>query len=305
VNTGRYRGRFAPSPTGPLHFGSLLTAVGSFLDARAHDGEWLLRIEDLDPPREDPSATPRILATLRAHALAPDGEVLFQGTRHAAYAEAIERLERCGHAFRCSCSRTELEQGAGPHAPHCPSTGAQADRPTAVRVPARDLPAALEDLFLGHVDWSGLERGGSFVIRRRDGLVAYHLAVVVDDAFQGITHVVRGRDLLESTPCHLLLQCMLGFPSPAYGHLPLVLGADGNKLSKQNLATAVDDARAPANLLACLHALGQQEPPAALRDDCAAMLEWAAARWRRAAVPRGDLPAHAIPALRGGNGAGG
>jgi glutamyl-Q tRNA(Asp) synthetase len=284
-----YRGRFAPSPTGPLHLGSLLTAVASFLDARAHAGTWLVRIEDIDPPREQPGASDEILATLRAHALRWDEEVLFQSTRITAHTTAIDQLLHDGHAFRCTCSRAELARARGLHAAHCPITGARPDRPAAVRVHDRDLPGAGTDLLLGTVSWPAPEPEGSFVVGRRDGLIAYHLAVVVDDAWQRISHVVRGRDLLDSTPYHLLLQRLLGLESPVYGHLPLVLGTDGQKLSKQNLAPAVRDDLAPHNLLSCLRALGQPEPPSGSHDDCAELLKWAAQHWDRTRVPRNDI----------------
>jgi glutamyl-Q tRNA(Asp) synthetase len=283
-----YRGRFAPSPTGPLHLGSLLAALASFLDARAHGGVWLVRIEDIDPPREMPGADRRILDTLRAHALEWDEPVLYQSSRTAAYREAVDRLMHAGLAFACSCSRQELQVSGGAHADHCPATGATADRPTAVRVPCGRLPAVYEDLLLGPVDWSSIDRRGSFVVRRRDGLAAYHLAVVVDDAHQHISHVIRGRDLLDSTPYHLLLQDLLGLPSPHYGHAPLLLGGDGQKLSKQNLALPVDDARAADNLRLCLRALGQHAPPPGLAGACAGLLKWATRHWDLALIPVHD-----------------
>jgi glutamyl-Q tRNA(Asp) synthetase len=288
VNRPPYRGRFAPSPTGPLHAGSLLAAVASWLDARACGGTWLVRIDDIDPPREVPGADLRILATLRAHALEPDEPVLYQSTRIAAYEQAIERLLREGQGFRCSCSRQELAASGGRHAAHCPSTGATEPRAAAVRVSARRLPREGHDLLLGTVDWTALDRNDSFVVWRKDGLPAYHLAVVVDDAWQGITHVIRGRDLLASTPYHLLLQEQLGHPAPAYGHLPLLLGQDGQKLSKQNLATPVDDGRPCANLLDCLHWLGQPTPPRDRSAHCGKLLDWAAAHWDRRAIPLQD-----------------
>lgn len=278
-----YRGRFAPSPTGPLHLGSLLAALGSYLDARAHDGRWLIRIEDIDPPRESPGASRAILDSLSAHGLESDEPVLFQSSRHRDYETAVERLLAAREAFYCSCSRQELSAAGGRHAAHCPNTAERPGRPASVRY---RCPGPL----LPHTDFlvSGpapVTPEESFVIKRRDGLYAYHLAVVVDDAFQGITHVVRGRDLLESTPLHIMLQHALGLPTPHYGHLPLLLSTDGQKLSKQNLARALDDRSAINNLRLCLRALGQPDPPE-LR--CEALLRWAAAHWERARVPTRD-----------------
>lgn len=280
-----YRGRFAPSPTGPLHLGSLLAALGSYLDARAHDGTWLVRIEDIDPPREVPGACEAILRSLAAHGLESDEPVLYQSSRSSAYELAIERLLASGDAFYCSCSRQELACSGGRHAPHCPGTPARPGRPAAVRLRCgRELPRQ-QDFLLGSLDPAPGEE--SFVVKRKDGLYAYHLAVVVDDAFQRITHVVRGRDLLDSTPLHIALQQRLGLPTPRYGHLPLLLSRDGQKLSKQNLARALDDHRADDNLRLCLKALGQADPPGLSPD---AMLRWAVAHWDRGSVPRHDIP---------------
>lgn len=283
-----YRGRFAPSPTGPLHLGSLSTALASFLDARAHGGAWLLRIEDIDPPREQRGATGWILASLRAHALQWDETVLYQHDRGSAYVKVIGELLRRGVAFHCTCSRQELQRRHGSHAPACPQSRTPPAGECAIRLRAHGTPYGFHDLFLGEVELPAPEGTDDFVIRRRDGLYAYQLAVVVDDAFQGITHVVRGRDLLDSTPHQVFLRRLLGLAPVSYGHIPLLLNPDGQKLSKQNHAAPLDDARAPQNLLLCLDALGQAPPPASRRDDCAAILSWAIAHWRRDAVPARD-----------------
>jgi glutamyl-Q tRNA(Asp) synthetase len=281
-----YRGRFAPSPTGPLHLGSLLAALGSYLEARVAGGTWLVRIEDIDPPREVPGADALILQTLRSHGLVPDEAVLYQSTRHAAYAEAVSRLLASGVAFHCTCSRQDLEQRGGRHAASCPQSQAAPDEPATVRVRTHGSLECFVDLIGGEIRQRLAP--DSFVVRRRDGLYAYHLAVVVDDAFQHITHVIRGRDLLDSTPCHLLLQRLLGLPVPRYGHLPLLLNPLRQKLSKQNLATAVDNRQACANLATCLRLLGQPAPPPRCRDDQFALLEWAIARWDRNLLPQDD-----------------
>ena len=283
-----YRGRFAPSPTGPLHLGSLSTALASFLDARAHGGAWLLRIEDLDPPREQPGATARILASLRAHALHWDDAVLYQHDRAGAYEAVIAALLDSGDAFHCTCSRQDLHLGQGAHAAACPQSRTPPAGDCAIRLRARDTSYGFADLFLGEVELPSPVGTDDFVIRRRDGLYAYQLAVVIDDAFQGITHVVRGRDLLESTPHQVFLRGLLGLAPVSYGHIPLLLNAHGQKLSKQNHAPPLDDTRAPQNLLLCLEALGQAPPPPELRGDCATILAWAIAHWRRDAVPARD-----------------
>lgn len=279
-----YRGRFAPSPTGPLHLGSLLAALGSYLDARANNGRWVVRIEDIDSPRESPGATRAILDSLLAHGLESDEPVLFQSDRGAAYESALARLLASGDAFYCTCSRQELAAAGGRHARHCPGTSERPETPAAIRFRYGDSRAARYPDFL--LEASGpIAPEESFVIRRKDGLYAYHLAVVVDDAHQQITHVVRGRDLQDSTPLHIALQRRLGLPIPRYGHLPLLLSPDGQKLSKQNLARALDDRRSEENLRHCLRALGQPDPPTLSRDR---LLTWAASHWDRASIPRRD-----------------
>ena len=282
-----YCGRFAPSPTGPLHLGSLFTAVASWLSARAARGQWLLRIEDIDPPREPPSAIGRILSSLSTHGLVSDETVLLQRDRHEAYTAAVEYLLAAEHAFYCTCSRQDLAVAREQHPPQCANSRQSPGVPASIRV---HMPAdgyAFEDALLGHVDVPVTE--DSFVIRRKDGLFAYHLAVVVDDAFQHISHVVRGRDLLDSTPYHLRLQRVLGLPTPVYSHLPLLLNDQGRKLSKQNLADPLDDDMAPDNLRFCLEALGQPRAPERL-GDCASLLAWAVEHWDCSRVPRHDLP---------------
>jgi glutamyl-Q tRNA(Asp) synthetase len=248
-----YRGRFAPSPTGPLHFGSLVAALGSWLDARHHDGEWLVRIEDVDRPREVAGAAADQLRTLHAFGLQPDAEPLRQRERGALYAAALQRLEAAGDVFRCSCSRSDLAAIGGVHR-HCLQPP---QRRAAIRLRVPDVVIAFEDRCAGHVSQSLGTEVGDVVLRRADGLWAYQLAVVVDDAEQGITDVVRGADLLDSTPRQIYLQQRLALPTPRYLHLPLILDADGRKLSKRTAAVAVDaDDPLPALRLAW-RALGQ------------------------------------------------
>jgi glutamyl-Q tRNA(Asp) synthetase len=234
-------GRFAPSPTGPLHEGSLLAALGSWLFARRAGGAWRVRIEDLDPPREVAGMAKRHLADLRAFGLDPDGEVLFQSRRGDAYAAALGQLVAQGDAFECLCTRSDLAPFDGRHLRCVPHPSG--DRPAwRLRVPSRLL--AFEDRIRGHVEQDLAAESGDVVIRRADGPWAYQLAVVVDDAAQGVTEVVRGADLLDSTPRQIHLQQRLGLPTPAYAHLPLLRQADGRKLSK-SLASAPVDAADP------------------------------------------------------------
>jgi glutamyl-Q tRNA(Asp) synthetase len=245
----RYRGRFAPSPTGPLHAGSLAAALGSWLDARAHDGVWLVRIEDIDPPREVPGARDDILETLDAFGLHSDEPVMLQSGRSDAYKAALQRLLGAGLAYGCACSRSEAEQAAlaaglapGVYAGTC--RGGTAGRaPRSIRLRTPDAPAdevAFSDRAVGHFAQQLAADVGDFVLRRADGLWAYQLAVVVDDAEQGITDVVRGADLLDNTPRQIWLQHQLDLPTPRYLHLPLVTTAQGEKLSKQTGARALD-----------------------------------------------------------------
>jgi len=255
-----YRGRFAPSPTGALHFGSLVAALGSWLLARHHDGCWLVRVEDLDPPREVPGAAQRQLATLAAFGLVSDEPVVWQSGRHPLYADALSQLLADGSAFECRCSRTDLAASSGIHRrciAHDPA------RPPAVRLRVvDDTTVAFQDGLQGEVKQQVDRDVGDVVLRRADGFWAYQLAVVVDDAAQGITHVVRGADLLDSTPRQILLQRALGLPTPAYLHLPLIVDAEGHKLSKSMAALPVDDDAPLPALRAAWQLLGQ--PPTAL-----------------------------------------
>jgi glutamyl-Q tRNA(Asp) synthetase len=234
-----YRGRFAPSPTGPLHLGSLVAALGSWLRARAAGGVWLVRMEDLDPPREVPGAAADILATLAAFGLESDEPVLHQSRREGTYREAFERLHRAGHVYPCWCSRRDLEPWAGRHPAACPAP-ADPSRPPAWRLRVPDADIAFTDALYGAQHQNLRRAVGDFVIRRVEGWFAYQLAVVVDDAAQGISEVVRGADLLDSTPRQIHLQRLLGLPTPQYLHLPLVRDRQGRKLSKQDRARPVD-----------------------------------------------------------------
>lgn len=237
-----YRGRFAPSPTGALHFGSLVAAVGSWLVARHAGGAWLLRVEDIDPPREAPGAAAGILATLDAFGLHGDEPVVYQSHRQSLYEAAFERLRDEGHIFPCWCSRADLAPHGGLHRDaHCVAAP-DPSRPPAWRLRSPDEVVRWVDDLQGPQEENLREVAGDFVIRRVEGLWAYQLACVVDDADQGVTHVVRGADLLDSTARQIHLQRLLGLPTPGYLHLPLVLDAEGRKLSKSAASLPVDPA---------------------------------------------------------------
>lgn len=284
--SGTCTGRFAPSPTGPLHIGSLLCAVASFLDAKAQGGRWLVRIEDIDPPREKPGAATDILSALETHGLYWDGEVVYQSRRLALYHEALEQLARDGRAFRCTLSRAELEALGNNHpGRHCSEAHDDGGNEFAWRLDVPDEDIVFDDRIQGRCRFNLARDGGPFVIRRRDGLFAYQLAVTVDDAAQGVTDIVRGSDLLDSTPRQLLLQRHLGLPSPRHAHIPVLVDPQGNKLGKQYGAAPVTPARRMENLRRVLSALGQPDadPDA---DTPEGLLAFAARHWSIDAVPR-------------------
>lgn len=290
----RYRGRFAPSPTGPLHFGSLVAAVGSYLDARTQGGEWLLRMEDVDRPRNVPGAAEQIVNTLEAYGFAWDGPVLWQSERDAAYEAALDALRRAGLAYPCACSRKEIADSArrpavdgGLAYPGTCREGLPPGRPErAWRLRVDGSETAFVDRLQGRLAQS-LERDvGDFVLRRADGLFAYQLAVVVDDAAQGITDIVRGADLLASTPRQIWLQQCLGYPTPRYAHLPVAANAAGEKLSKQTLAPALAADCAAGELVRALCFLGQAVPAELARARPADVWAWAFEHWSFAAIPR-------------------
>ena len=257
-----YRGRFAPSPTGPLHAGSLVAALASWLDARAHGGQWLVRIEDVDGPRCPAGMDQIILGQLDALGLRPDEPPVWQSRRGVLYEAALNRLMASGHAYGCACTRAEIAAAAGPRPRHGELVYPGTCRSGTNGRPVRAWRLRVE----GRVDWHDRRLGaqsqdleaevGDFVLKRADGLWAYQLAVVVDDAAQGITDVVRGEDLADNTPRQIALQRALGLPTPRYLHTPLVLAADGHKLSKQNGAAALDLSDPAARLRAAAQSLG-------------------------------------------------
>ncbi len=286
------RGRFAPSPTGPLHFGSLVAAVGSFLDARRSGGEWLLRMEDLDRPRCRDSAADDILRTLEAFGFEWDGEVIWQSRRGSVYSDALERLRDTGRVFACACTRRELaDSGLAPdgalvYPGTCRLGLPPGKAPRADRLLVAQTRIVVEDAVQGRLVQNLAEEVGDFVLLRADGLFAYQLAVVVDDGDQGITRIVRGADLLGSTPRQILLQQLLDLPTPGYAHLPVVADAAGEKLSKQTRAAPLDPARPIPSLLSALRFLGQAPPAELAKADLTGVWRWAIEHWQLARVPR-------------------
>lgn len=280
-----YIGRFAPTPSGYLHFGSLVAALASYLDARAVGGRWLLRIEDLDPPREEPGAQAAILKALESYGFEWDGEMVRQSDRLDAYAAVIDRLFHQGLAYACTCSRKQLERYHGIYPGLCRNLGhAQEDAAIRLRVP--ELDYRFNDRVQGEYRQHLGREVGDFVIRRRDGLYAYQLAVVLDDAWQGITDIVRGADLLDSTPRQLYLQELLGLSQPRYLHVPLVTQPDGQKLGKSYRSPPLTEEQAPPLLLRALRALGQESPAELANASVAQIMKWGIAHWDAALIPR-------------------
>lgn len=270
-----YRGRFAPSPTGPLHFGSLVAAVCSWLDARAHGGEWLVRIEDADEARCRRRWGDEILRTLERLRLEWDGEVLWQSARKEAYREALERLKREGLAYPCACTRRET--AGARYSGRCRNGLPEGGKARAWRLRVEEGRVGFEDRWQGWFEQDVAREVGDFILLRADGCVSYQLAVVVDDEQQGVTHVVRGADLLDSTPRQILLAQALGCRPLVYLHHPVATDTQGRKLSKQNRAPALDAARDGENLRAALGFLGLWAPADLAPRE---LLEWARRRWR-------------------------
>ncbi len=290
----RYIGRFAPTPSGFLHFGSLVAALASWLDARAVSGRWLLRMEDTDPPREMPGARDAILQTLERYGLEWDGEVVFQSQRHDAYAAVVDRLFNMGLAYACTCSRKQLEGYNGIYPGFCRNAG-HAREGAAIRLRVPELIYRFTDRVQGEFQQHLGREVGDFVIQRRDGLYAYQLAVVLDDAWQGVTDIVRGADLLDNTPRQLYLQELLGFSQPRYLHIPLIVQPDGHKLGKSYRSPPLQAEHATPLLLRALRALGQETEPELLLATPAEVLAVARKQWKpeaiaqRTTVPEADL----------------
>jgi len=277
-----YVGRFAPSPTGPLHFGSLLAAVASYLQARTQNGQWLLRVEDIDPPREPPGSDRLILAALEQYGFEWDGPVTYQSANTSRHEELLQDLIKAGHAYPCSCSRRDLANfSQGALGTIYPGTCRAACRETDVsyRLRTTDVVVEYHDALQGLQQQRLESESGDFVIKRRDGLIAYHLAVVVDDFDQGITEIVRGIDLLETTPRHIFLQRCLDFSTPSYVHIPVVKNAAGQKLSKLTGAAAISSKRTNQTLVAALQALRQRPPESLAESALDDIWNWAMKNW--------------------------
>lgn len=263
--------------------GSLIAAIASYLEARSHSGQWLLRIEDIDPPREQRGAAELIVSALDRYGFEWDGPVLFQSLSSEVHREALQKLQSEGQTYRCTCSRRDLSDE--PHGPlgviypgTCRQAKAQGD--ASIRVKTNDEPTSFEDALQGRITQRLSSESGDFVIRRRDGLIAYHLAVVVDDAAQGVTHIVRGIDLMDSTPRQLWLQTLLGLDHPGYSHIPVLVNATGDKLSKLTGAAAISLLEPQQTLVRAL-ALLQQEPPDDLaRQPLGTIWKWARENWQ-------------------------
>ncbi len=278
-----HRGRFAPSPTGPLHFGSLLAAVASYAQAKSNQAEWLVRIEDIDPPREQPGSDQLILRALEAYGFEWDGPVTYQSTLTERHESAVAELLEAGFAYPCGCSRRDLvDVPRGPLGAIYPGTcrmGCSAPE-TAIRLRTNDAPITFTDALQGAQTQHLESESGDFIIKRRDGLIAYHLAAVVDDHDQGIGEIVRGIDLIDSTPRHVWVQRALNMPIPAYMHIPVAVNEYGQKLSKLTGAAPISEANTGATLYRALSAL-RQAPPASLDGaDPADIWHWVLPNWR-------------------------
>lgn len=293
TNPEGYRGRFAPSPTGPLHFGSIIAAVGSCLEARRSGGEWLVRMEDVDEPRCRPEAAADILRTLEAFGFEWDGTVLTQSRRKERYREALGQLTAAGLVFPCACTRRELAEASliavdgGQRYPGTCRAGLPPGRsPRAWRLRVDEHLVEFDDRIQGKITQQLAREVGDFILLRADGFFAYQLAVVVDDLDQGVTHVVRGADLLDSTPRQIRLFQHLGGGVPVFAHVPVAVNAAGEKLSKQTLAAPVQACRAAATLVAALHFLGQAAPVALVSAEPRDVWDWAFNHWDLTRVPR-------------------
>ncbi len=287
-----YTGRFAPSPTGPLHFGSLLAAMASYLDARSHQGQWLLRIEDLDIFRERPGAAENIIQILSDYGFEWDGDIVYQSTRLPAYQEIMHQLGQQQLSYPCTCTRKQLiaEVAPGPfgriYPGHCRNKTGIPDSRHAMRIKVPSQDIGFTDRTQGNYTQNLTETLGDFIILRSDGVFAYQLAVVVDDAWQNISHIVRGADLLDNTPRQLYLQQVLGYEQPEYLHIPMANNIQGQKLSKQTHAAALEAADALENLCAAMRFLGHESPAVETFANPHEFWDWAITHWNSDNIPR-------------------
>ncbi len=286
--TANYIGRFAPSPTGPLHFGSLLAALASFLDARANNGSWLVRIEDLDPPREAAGSAALILQQLRDLGLYWDGDILYQSSRLGAYEVILNQLQERRLCFPCDCTRAQIKAMGNVYDGCCRQRLSVPGNAYAIRVKvdAIDFDIAFDDRIQGHYQQNLGKKVGDFVIRRKDRLFAYQLAVVADDQRQNITHIIRGFDLIDSTPRQIYLQQVLNYSQITYGHVPVMVDKQGQKLSKQAFAASIETDNAAGLIYQALTILGQSPPTAFDKESPQQLLQWAIENWDIQAVPK-------------------
>lgn len=282
MNSADIIGRFAPSPTGDLHFGSLTSAVGSYLAARSCRGQWLIRIEDLDPPREIEGSADSILHDLGSLGLKADAAVLYQSSRSAAYQQAVDYLLKSGQAYYCGCSRKQLPD-SGIYPGTCRNGISGGKKPRSVRFLINQQSCTFTDRVQGVIEEYMSSESGDFIIKRADGLHAYHLAVVLDDHFQGVTQVVRGADLLDSTSKQICLQRAMGIATPEYMHLPIAFDDQGQKLSKRDHSDPIGQSSPAGSIELALRFLGQQ-PPAGLPLN--ELWRWAASNWDEQRIPR-------------------
>lgn len=281
----QYIGRFAPSPSGPLHMGSLLAALASFLDARANHGKWLLRIEDLDFPRSVKGADIQILDSLRAHGLYWDDDVVYQSQRLNTYHSAIAELTEKSGVYYCQCTRKLIQAAGGVYQGTCRDLSLPAEG-NALRYKLSQVQPDFYDAVQGHVTIEDKYCFQDPVILRRDGIIAYNLGVVVDDIAQGVTHIVRGHDLLSTTPVHLHLYNSFGHKAPNYAHVPVLCASPGHKLSKQNHAKAIANNTAGSNVYFALSLLGLEPPKSLVTDNPEGLIHWAIAQWHIDKIPK-------------------
>ncbi len=292
MSTSRYIGRYAPSPTGPLHFGTLVAAVGSYLQAKSRQGQWLMRIEDVDITRSVTGAADDMLRSFERFGFEWDGEVIYQSQRTEHYEQALATLTGKNRVYPCTCSRKQIADDSsegvstGIYNGKCRSRSLPLNVEHALRLRAGDTAITFEDLVMGRHSQQLDTECGDFVIKRRDGLFAYQLAVVVDDALQGVTEVVRGTDLLDSTPRQIYLQQQLGYAQPDYLHLPLVMDETGQKLGKSTGAAALDSSQPVKSLLAALKHLGQQPPAELQATELKSFWQWAIEHWKLHNIPK-------------------
>ena len=287
-----YRGRFAPSPTGPLHFGSLVAATGSYLQAKQHNGEWLLRIDDIDPPREQKDAATSILKTLESFGFEWDSDILYQSNRSNRYQEAVDDLIDQQLAYYCNCSRASIIKKSGQtsnkiiYPGYCRDKSLNKSSDTSVRLRSSNEPISFNDLIQGKQNFNLEHTVGDFILQRRDRLYSYHLASGIDDVEQNITEVIRGADLLGCTPCHIYVQRSLNLSTPHYHHLPIAVDKSGQKLSKQTHAEPINAKNAVVLLYKTLKFLGQMPPLDLIDADLKDIWSWAIYHWRLDLIPK-------------------